>query len=493
MSRTPATATGSTAWIASPAFDLGLIIGPPLVAVALVLAVPAMRSDEVPVWAWVVFVLAIDVAHVYSSLYRTYFDPEELARRRQLYLLVPIGCFVAGVVVYSLGSLIFWRLLAYAAVYHFVRQQFGLVMVYRHRGGERSDFDRRLDKATIYATMLYPLAFWHADPDPRDRLVCRRRLRQPAGVDVARRGLALRGDLARLRRAPALPARHYPTAQLGQGRYRLRHRRRLVRRHRLPQLRLRLHGDQRRRPRRPLYGPHLALRTGASGRANGPGGTWIHKPAAAGAFVGLLLLLAYAEEGLWDVFVWQEHASVFGGLILGFKVPGVVLNVLVPLLTTPQATHYVLDGWLWKFDGSNPGLREYLFGKTEENSVSSHHFIGVGTLRDGLPEAALAPEELARELKATVEANGLVVVDHKAVSFDGGGLTLVLVLAESHLVFHVWGPEGYGTFDLHVCDYRRSNADKAERLKAALEASCFTAGSATWQELHLDSPACHSI
>jgi hypothetical protein len=42
-----------------------------------------------------------------------------------------------------------------------------------------------------------------------------------------------------------------------------------------------------------------------------------------------------------------------------------MLSVVVPLLILPQATHYVLDAWIWKFDGSNPGLRAYLFASAE--------------------------------------------------------------------------------------------------------------------------------
>ena len=68
---------------------------------------------------------------------------------------------------FVLRILVFWRVLAYIAVFHFVRQQFGFVMLYRHRCGERSLADRRLDKMAIYSTMLYPLAFWHATSDRR--------------------------------------------------------------------------------------------------------------------------------------------------------------------------------------------------------------------------------------------------------------------------------------------------------------------------------------
>ena len=77
----------------------------------------------------------------------------------------------------------------------------------------------------------------------------------------------------------------------------------------------------------------------------------------------MLLVLAYFEETLWDVFVWQEHSAVFSGLALPFTIPEGMLHLLVPLLTVPQATHYVLDAWIWKFDGSNPGLKNFLFGE----------------------------------------------------------------------------------------------------------------------------------
>ena len=78
---------------------------------------------------------------------------------------------------------------------------------------------------------------------------------------------------------------------------------------------------------------------------------------------------------------------------------------------------------------------------------------------------------------------GLAVVAQQAVPFAGGGLTLVWVLAESHLVLHLWPEEGYATVDLHVCDYRTSNAEKAQRLREELDRMCFRPGSGEWREM----------
>ena len=66
-------------------------------------------------------------------------------------------------------------------------------------------------------------------------------------------------------------------------------------------------------------------------------------------FVGLIFLLAFVEEGLWDLTVWKEHKAVFGtSQFFQLEFDATVLSIVVPLLAVPQITHYILDGFIWK-------------------------------------------------------------------------------------------------------------------------------------------------
>ena len=121
----------ATPWITSPRFDLAAIIGPSVLVtlVVLVFGRQILALDAPPVWLWALLVLGIDVAHVYSSLFRTYLDRDEFQRRKTLYIAVPVLCWATGVALYAIGAKVFWIVLAYAAIYHFVRQQLSLIHI----------------------------------------------------------------------------------------------------------------------------------------------------------------------------------------------------------------------------------------------------------------------------------------------------------------------------------------------------------------------------
>ena len=118
----------------------------------------------------------------------------------------------------------------------------------------------------------------------------------------------------------------------------------------------------------------------------------------------------------------------------------------------------------------------------------SHHFIGTGIWSEGLQRGQRDPARLLDEVASHVQACHLQVVATQAVPFDQGGLTLVWVLAESHLVLHVWPELESATVDLHVCNYNSSNAANARALRDRLAGAYFATGG-HWSELVADADA----
>lgn len=149
-------------WLFSAPVDLSIFLGS-AVASLLLLAIGwqyGLLDDDSPDWTWVTAVLLIDVAHVWGSAFRVYFDTEEFKRRIWLYTLVPVFGYVIGVALYSESKETFWRALAIVAVFHFVRQQYGWVALYRAKLRETNKITKWIDIAAIHLATVYPLMFW---------------------------------------------------------------------------------------------------------------------------------------------------------------------------------------------------------------------------------------------------------------------------------------------------------------------------------------------
>jgi len=334
-------------WLWNAPVDLAAFAGSAVVALALSAAAGAAGITAVSDLAWLFLVLGIDVAHVHSTWLRTYFDREELARQKLRYVAVPLALYVAGLGLYLDSPLGFWRVLAYLAVFHFVRQQAGWVALYRARSGEPASASGRLvDTAAIYAATAFPLFFWHAHAESR------------------RFSWFVSGDFVSLPLERWVPlAAGVWGLLLGAFCVRELHRARVTRRlalgkilvvlstaltwavgivfsnsdfvftatnvipHGVPYaILLALYARERAR-RRPEWRFAPVVATGVSG------------------FVCLVLGLAFVEELAWDRFVDHDRSWLFGQ---GSELGGVALALIVPLLALPQATHYVLDGLLWR-------------------------------------------------------------------------------------------------------------------------------------------------
>lgn len=346
------------AWLFSARIDLSVFGGSAVISLlALWLGdwLGILHSDS-PSWTWVTAVLLTDVAHVYSTAFRTYFDRDEFRRRSWLYVLTPALTFGFGVAIHSESSEAFWRIVAYMAVFHFVRQQYGWVALYRNRAGETDRFGRWVDTSTIYLATIYPLVHWHAH--------------MPKNFEWL-----IEGDFGQI---PAIAEQIVqPVYWCVLATYVLRSLGRFVKHrfwnagkdvvvlttavcwyvgiitfdsdyaftvtnvfiHGVPYFALVFFYQQRK----------LASTISSDFAEHRPRSVVGHRLIL---FMATVWVLAYVEELLWDRAVWQEQAWLFGDWTIGGW-----QSFWVSLLVVPQVTHYVLDGFIWR-RRTNPDLNQ---------------------------------------------------------------------------------------------------------------------------------------
>ena len=82
------------------------------------------------------------------------------------------------------------------------------------------------------------------------------------------------------------------------------------------------------------------------------------------------------------------------------------------------------------------------------------------------------PQTLRGACVAAVRSAGLAPVGELFHRFPPpGGVTGVVLLAESHLAVHTWPELKAVTLDVYVCNFGADNSSRAEHLLAALEAA----------------------
>lgn len=352
----------SLAILGRPRRDVAWFLGPGIAAAAAAVLLgtldPRPAQTDAGVGLWIAGVLLVDVAHVWASLYRTYLDPVARRIHRKRLVWTPILCAWLGALLHLESPRLFWGALAYVAIFHFIKQHIGFALIYV-RAGEESRRDRRLVEATIWAGTAGPVLWWHAHL-PRNFV------------------WFMPGDLL-----TGIPEWLGPVALWAQlpiwlafGLRRLQMHRRGEGHPMVPWLVLVpainwhlgivvfdddriftitnvfLHGV-----------PYLALVWVAGGAARvrrslGRRGRGL--VAVLAAYYGLLLVLAVGEEALWDRLVWHDHPMLFGASEVSLGPDSLAMAIVVALLTVPQATHYVLDRYIWRVGPKNPALAEQL-------------------------------------------------------------------------------------------------------------------------------------
>ncbi|MFO7561466.1 MAG: hypothetical protein R6X02_02385 [Enhygromyxa sp.] len=352
MSESP---SPSRRWLVSPSFDLGWFCAPGLLALllALGLGLATEPSSQSSLALWIAGVLLVDVTHVWASLYRTYLDPDARRHHAQLLFGAPILVFLIGFMIHAAAPPLFWTALAYLAVFHFIKQQEGFVALYLRAGRDHAR-DRSLAKLAIWVSTAGPVVHWHAQLPRRFAWFMQGDF--VAGVPE------LIGTIAVWAQVPVLLAFAIARIRLGRRGHPM-----VVALVALTaaswNLGIVFFNDDRVFTLTNVFihgVPYMALVWVAGGRETverGLGrerGVW----AVALGFYLLLAALAFTEEALWDRLIWHERAGLFGEGTIELGELGLALGVAA--LTVPQATHYLLDRWIWRVGPSNPKLARQL-------------------------------------------------------------------------------------------------------------------------------------
>jgi hypothetical protein len=338
-------------WIGKPWLEALGILAVPFVCCVVLFFLPAefIHNDVFPESLWLFLIVFIDVGHVYSTVYRTYADKETVSKHKNLFVGLPVLLLVISVVLHSISGLLFWRCLAYLAVYHFIRQQYGFLKIYSRKDADNK-IRRIMATITIYAVTALPVLYWHVSPGrrfswfiPNDFMMAGMHPLLPVFIvaafwlvvtvytiseivfSIKTGAVNVQKNLVVIGTALSwyIGIVHYNSDFV------------------FTFLNVVCHGI-----------PYMTL-------------VWIHGKklhAQKGSFLKIiygrftlllfllpLFFIAYVEEGFWDSLVWQEHGDVFSVFNhISISIPKQALNIIVPLLALPQLFHYVIDGLIWR-------------------------------------------------------------------------------------------------------------------------------------------------
>jgi hypothetical protein len=332
-------------WIHKPKTDSLFILLPSFIVVAIVFLFQKqllLLEAQYSFYTWLFLIVFIDVAHVYATLFKTYFVAAEFQKRKKRYLILPFICFVVGVVLFSFGSNVFWSTLAYIAVFHFIRQQYGFMRLYA-RAEAKLWINKFIDNLVIYTATLYPMLFWFLSTPRNFNWFINDEFFQVQNdllltvFEFLYFAILLFYVLRTLYLGYRDAYFNIPKNAIIVGTalswyfgivyfnndlvFTLLN----VVSHGVPYLALIYLNEIQKKDNkqlRQLY--HFKHFKGVL------------------LYVLVLLLIAFSEEYLWEILVWNHHFSITTTNLFSYQ------YLLVPLLTVPQFTHYILDGIIWK-------------------------------------------------------------------------------------------------------------------------------------------------
>jgi hypothetical protein len=332
-------------WIQNAKIDGVFILLPPFLVLAIIFLFQNQiqgLENHYSFYTWLFLIVFVDVAHVYSTLFKTYFVKSEFQKKKLLYLGIPVISLVLGIVLYQFGSLLFWSALALVAVFHFVRQQYGFMRLYARF--EPNSYFKILDSLAIYSATIYPMIFWFFTPRNfswfvENEFIWAQNIPNflPLFTKIyylilviwfiKTMWIFLKNKEFNIPKN-AMIIGTYLSWYFGIVYFNND----LI----FTLLNVISHGV-----------PYIALiyiREIAQKDSTSLKNLSIFKTSLGIIFFVLVIIgFAFFEEMIWEIAVWKEHFS-----IQNFQIPEFYFPFIIPFLAIPQLTHYLLDGFIWR-------------------------------------------------------------------------------------------------------------------------------------------------
>lgn len=331
-------------WIHNAKIDGWFILSPPFVILLIILLFQQQiqkLEDGYSFYTWLFLIVFVDVAHVYSTLFKTYFIKKEIRQKKLLYWGIPAFSWALGLLLYQFGSLVFWSALALIAIFHFIRQQYGFMRIYSRF--EPNDWSKKIDQIAIYTATLYPILYWFETPRAFTWFVdnefnwLRHLPDYTYFINIGYFIILSVWIIKTVYVGFKTKQFNIPKNALMVGTY-------LswyfgivyfnndlvftflnVISHGIPYIALIYIREIKHKEKDQLTGLSIFRSTL---------GIFL--------FIGVILGFALFEEFLWEILIWREHFS------MNFEISSHWFQYLVPLLVVPQLTHYLLDGFIWR-------------------------------------------------------------------------------------------------------------------------------------------------
>ncbi|HSY62347.1 MAG TPA: hypothetical protein VK796_10745 [Cytophaga sp.] len=353
-------------WIFSATVDTFGILSWPFIILGLILTFPDffLMHAEVSPLLWILVVMGVDVSHVYSTLFRTYLDPITYKKHQQFLNVLPIAVWFAGIVLYTLGMLLFWRVLAYLAVYHFIRQQYGFLKIYMRNENKGSWF-YTYSIYLIYFITGIPILIWHCSPDrifvwfvKEDFISLHFEFLVPYLKMLLAAILAFY-ILTEIYFSIKKKRVNIPKNILLFGTFISWYMGIVyfnsdliftlfnVISHGIPYIvMIWIYGNKKsEKDTTPKWYQYIFSWKGVL------------------LYVSIILLFSFMEEGLWDSMVWEEHHDYFQFFQFIPSVSNkILLSIVVPLLSVPQISHYIIDGYIWRLKEDRYNWKKEVLG-----------------------------------------------------------------------------------------------------------------------------------